>query len=185
MRKRKTSRESRDEAGRTFSRARLSPTGSGIALFAVRFASRFSSLLRFSLLLSRAYGPLLISRSFFRLLLSRTRARTLVIYRDYSRVDTDSTGVFPSDTVFLDISLRPTATTTMATRKCGACFSFCHVLARSNAIIENLRCKTRQPRVINDEVWKRYNSFPIYPLLILSSWAIYFIHFLPTFFSWI
>lgn len=114
--------------GRTFSSPSVaSATGSEIALFAVRFA--FSALC-FSLPLSRAYGPLLILRSSSFIL----RARNLP--RDHFRVDTDSTRIFPGDTVFLDIFPRSTMT---ATGKCGACFSSCQVLARDD--------RTLSPRI--------------------------------------
>lgn len=91
----------RDETGWTFSHAPpgLSPTGSGIALFAVRFTSRSSFLfLRFSLLLSRACSPLLILRSCFRLSFSRASARNLP--REYSRVDTNSARTHSLATLF-------------------------------------------------------------------------------------
>lgn len=93
----------------------------------------------FAFLCSLARAVLLILRSSFRLLLSCTSARNLP--RDHFRVNTDSTRVFPDDTVFLDISLRPTATTTTATatRKCGACFSPCQVLPHDD--------RTLSPRI--------------------------------------
>lgn len=92
-------------------------------------------LLRFSLLLSRACGPLLILPRRHRLPLSRTRASVRNLPRDYSLASIPIQPEYsPGDTVFLDIFLRPTAT-----RKCGACFSSCHVLAHDD--------RTLSPRI--------------------------------------
>lgn len=101
----------------------VSPTGSEIALFAVRSSLRFSSPLSRARVRPSLNSPFLLARN---------------LPRDHFRVDTDSTRIFPGDTVFLDISPCPTATTT-ATGKCGACFSFCQVLARDD--------RTLSPRI--------------------------------------
>lgn len=76
-----------------------------------------SFFVRFSLLLSRACGPLLILPCCHRLPLSCTRASVRNLPRDYSLASIPIQPEYtPGDTVFLDIFLRPTAT-----GKCGAC----------------------------------------------------------------
>jgi hypothetical protein len=77
----------------------LSLTGSGIALFAVRFVSCSSFLFRRFFFATFSRGGSLNS-SFFLSSSLRARARALVIYRGYPRVDTDPTRYSPATLFF-------------------------------------------------------------------------------------
>lgn len=102
--------------------------------------------------LVRACGPLLIPRSSFRLsLLSCMRASARNLPRDHFRVDTDSQpGYSPATLFFLTF---PCARRRRRENVVPASLParFLHTTTEC-AITENLLRKTRQLRVINDEV---------------------------------